>query len=85
MDDRAAAQLTLPAGPLLDYARRVFDTFERVLDAVAADEWADLRYKHWGVEQPLWLHVVGYLAHDEWNVGYIAALRRAQGLPRVLA
>lgn len=85
MDDKVAAQLVLPTAPLLDYARRVFDTAERALSAVAADEWAGLRYKHWGSEQPLWNHVVDYLAHNWWNVGYIAALRRAQGLPRVFA
>lgn len=85
MDDSVAARLALPAAPLLDYARRAFDALEHALDAVAADEWVDLRYKHWGVEQLLWGHVVDYLAHNEWNVGHIAALRRAQGLPRVLA
>ncbi len=85
MDDSIAARLVLPAKPLLDYARRAFDALARALDAVAADEWAELRYKHWGVELPLWMHVVDYLTHNDWNVGYIAALRRAQGLPRVFA
>lgn len=85
MDDGVAARLVLPGRPLLDYARRAFDALERALEAIDPQEWTDLRYDHWGTGQPLWAQVVMYLAHNEWNVGYIAALRRAQGLPRVLA
>lgn len=84
MDDAVAAKLSLPAQPLLDYARRAFETLNRALDAATPDEW-DRPYKHWGANVPLWVHVTDYLSHNEWNVGYIAALRRAQGLPRVIA
>lgn len=84
MDDAAAARLTLPGKPLLDYARRAFDALNQALDAAAPDEW-NLPYKHWGTNVPLWQHVVDYLSHNEWNVGYIAALRRAQDLSRVIA
>lgn len=41
--------------------------------------------KDWAGDLPVGAHVVEYLTHDEWVVGTVAALRRAQGLPRLFA
>lgn len=84
MEDSAAARMALPGKQVLDYARRSFEALERALEAVEPKEWTELRYDHWGTGQPLWVQVLMYLGHNDWNVGYIAALRRAQNLPRVM-
>jgi hypothetical protein len=85
MDDAVAARLTFPRKEqVLDYVRRAFAAAEQMLDA-AKEDWTTFRYKHWGQEVPLWQHVMDYISHNHWNIGYIAALRRAQNLRRVIA
>ncbi|MDQ7829941.1 MAG: DinB family protein [Armatimonadota bacterium] len=85
MDDAAAARLRFPPkAEVVGYMRRAFEALEQALEAVQED-WTAFRYTHWGDDAPLWQQAVDYLTHHDWNAGYIAALRRAQGLPRVVA
>jgi hypothetical protein len=85
MDDAAAARLRFPPqAEVVGYMRRAFEALERALEAVQED-WTAFRYTHWGDDAPLWQQAVDYLAHHDWNAGHIAALRRAQDLPRVVA
>lgn len=85
MDDAAAANLRLPGKEaLLDYARKVAAALDRTLGALDEADFS-LKMNDWAGEQPLAGYMIEYLAHDEWDIGYIAGLRRAQGLPRVMA
>jgi hypothetical protein len=79
MDNAMAATLKFPSKDmLLGYARRVLAAAERAVDAL--DE-QDLTRKmnDWAG------YIVEYTTHDEWDIGQIAGLRRAQGLPRAIA
>lgn len=85
MDDAVAASLKFPGkNVLLDYARRALATAERAVDALDEKQLA-LKMKDWAGELTLAGYVIEYTAHDEWDIGQIAGLRRAQGLPRALA
>ena len=85
MDDGVAAQLKFPnTKALADYARRVFGAADRTIDALS-DTQLMTPMKDWAGEQPIAGYIVEYLAHTEWDIGQIAALRRAQNLPRVMA
>lgn len=85
MDDPVAANLPLPGKEaLLAYARRVFAAAERAVDAFD-DRHFLIKMTDWAGELPIGGYVVEYLAHDEWDIGQISALRRAQGIPRALA
>lgn len=84
MDDAVAANLRLPGKEaLLDYARRAFAAAERAVDALGERDFL-LKMDDWAGVLPLGVYVIEYTIHDEWDAGYIAALRRAQGLPRAL-
>jgi hypothetical protein len=85
MDNAMAATLKFPSKDmLLGYARRVLAAAERAVDAL--DE-QDLTRKmnDWAGELTLAGYIVEYTTHDEWDIGQIAGLRRAQGLPRAIA
>lgn len=85
MDDGVAANLALPGREaLLDYVRRAFTAAEQTV-ATLHEKDLQLKLVDWAGELPLGGYIIEYTAHDEWDVGYIAALRRAQGLPRVIA
>jgi hypothetical protein len=85
MDDTVAANLALPSRDVVvDYARRALATADRSVEALT-DEDFHLKMVDWAGELPLGAYVLEYLAHDEWDIGQIACLRRAQGLPRVMA
>jgi hypothetical protein len=84
MDDHVAATLRFPREELLDYARQAFDSAERALEAIGDGE-AETTLDWWGGKQPVMWYLLEFLAHDDWSLGAIAALRRAQGLSRILA
>jgi hypothetical protein len=85
MDDGVAARLKLPnAKALIDYARRVFRAADGTIGALSDTQFMT-PMKDWAGEQPIAGYLVEYLAHTEWDIGQIAALRRAQNLPRVIA
>lgn len=86
MEDAVAASLRLPEkAVILQYVRRVCTASEHVVDALTDDQLLTLKTKDWAGDLPVGAHIVEYLAHDEWILGTVAALRRAQGLPRVFA
>lgn len=83
MDDAVAADLKLPdKTTVTDYARRVFEAVTRAVRALS-DE--DVRYTVAQSGRPICDYLITYLAHDDFHRGQIAALRRAQSLPRVRA
>lgn len=86
MDDATAAALSLPEkAVVLDYARRTSAAALQALDALSDAQVTTLRMKGWAGELPVAGYVVEYMSHDDWVLGTISALRRAQGLPRVIA
>lgn len=86
MDDKVAARLPLPKKEVvLDYARRAFAAAERAVNAIDTKHFLTT-YKSpvdWEGEGFIGQWVVVYRIHDEFHRGQIAALRRAQNLPRV--
>lgn len=88
MNDADAAALQPPGkAVLLEYAQRALAAGERAVDAIDEQEFVTL-YKspsQWEGERPIGWFVMHYLVHDNWALGYIAALRRALGLPRAIA
>ena len=85
MEDAVAAALPLPGkAALLDYARRAFIAMERVVESIS-DNQLSVVVTVAGETVPLGAVFVGALLHDEWTIGYIASLRRAQEIPRIEA
>lgn len=86
MDDAAAAALRLPEGAvIMEYARRTSAAAQQAVDDLTDEQLLTLKVSGWAGELPVAAYLVEYLTHDEWVLGTIAALRRAQGLPRVFA
>jgi hypothetical protein len=86
MQDAVAASLRLPPKPVvLDYTQRACAAADRAVAALSDDYLLTRTMREWAGELPVAAYLVEYLLHDEWVLGTIAALRRAQGLPRVLA
>jgi predicted ATPase/class 3 adenylate cyclase len=85
MDDAVAAGLRFPPKEaLLEYVRRALSAADRAVETLNEQDLM-LRMTDWAGEQSLAGYIVEYIAHDEWDIGQIAGLRRAQGLPRVMA
>ncbi len=86
MDEEVAAWLPLPKKEVvLDYARRAVAAAERTVNAIDTGHFLTT-YKSpvdWEARASSDRGVVGYRIHDEFHRGQIAALRRAQNLPRV--
>ncbi|HEY3247791.1 MAG TPA: DinB family protein [bacterium] len=85
MDDEAAAAVRLPGkSVLLDYARRACAASERVVNAIDDTDAVTMVQTGggWPGDQVVIWYVIFYYGHDDWALGYIAALRRAQGLTR---
>jgi hypothetical protein len=87
MGDEDAAGLRLPGKEtLVGYARRAFAAAAEVVNAVDEREAVTMvPASGWPGDQTVAWYVLFYYGHDNWVLGYIAALRRAQGLPRVEA
>lgn len=87
MNDEDAANLKLPGKDiLLDYARRAFAAADRAVDAVDETEFVTaFKTSGWPGDKAIGWHVIFNLGHDDWVLGYIVSLRRAQGLPRMEA
>lgn len=87
MDDEAAASLKLPAKEeVLDYLHRAFTAAERAVDTVDDSE-AQIMYRmpYETNARPVGSFIVSFAIHDDFHRGQIAALRRAQDLPRPVA
>ncbi len=88
MSDEDAAAVRLPGKErLVDYARRAFAAVEEVVGAIDDRDAVTVVPSSgaWPGDQPVIWYLLFYYGHDDWVLGYIAALRRAQGLKRVEA
>ncbi len=88
MDDQAAANLRFPSiGQVIAYLQRAFAAAERAVDVIDDDE-ARVIYKapyEEGSGRPAGSYIISYAIHDDFHRGQVAALRRAQNLPRAVA
>ena len=86
MNDEDAAAVRLPGkSVLLDYARQAFAAAEAAVNAVDDRDAVTVVPSggRWPGDQTVIWYVLFNYGHDDWVLGYISALRRAQGLKRV--
>jgi len=86
MEDEIAANLALPSSEaLLAYLRDAFAAVERAV-AAGDDEEARVVYKmpYEKEGRPVGSFIMSFATHDDFHRGQVAALRRAQNLPRAI-
>lgn len=88
MADQAAANLRFPpTNQVIGYLRQAFDKAERAVAAIDDSE-ARIMYRMAYEEstgRPVGSYIIIYAIHDDFHRGQVAALRRAQNLPRAVA